>query len=107
MILNFADKAYKARGKKLTDEKIYEALNPIVGERTDEMVKSYFEEIEARGETRYKADMLWRGLHRKFTNAPKRIEAAIRQISDPRKLESLMDYFVESRTLDEFEAALK
>jgi hypothetical protein len=107
MILNFVDKAYKARGKKLTDEKIYEALNPIVGERTDEMVKSYFEEIEERGGARYKADTVWRGLHRKFAKAPKRIETAIRQISDLSKLDSLMDYVIDSRTLDEFEAALK
>jgi hypothetical protein len=118
-ILNFVDKAYNARGKKLTEEDIREALTPIEGERADKMVKSFFEEIEdrgimigeargeARGEAIGKADTLLRGVRKRFTNAPKRIESTIRQISDLGKLDSLIDYIFASRTLDEFEAALK
>ncbi|MDR1291542.1 MAG: hypothetical protein LBK06_10110 [Planctomycetaceae bacterium] len=79
------------------------------------MVKSYFEEIEERGEARGatmgkaigKADILWRGVRKRFTKAPKRVETAIRKISDLDKLDSLIDYIFDSRTLDEFEAALK
>jgi hypothetical protein len=105
--LNFVDKAYSVRGKKLTEEDIREALTPIEGERTDKMVKSFFEEIEERGGAISKADTLLRGVRKRFTNAPQYIESTIRQISDPSKLDSLIDYIFDGRTLEEFEAALK
>jgi hypothetical protein len=107
IILNFAHKIHIARGKEFTDEDVFEALEPIEGERTEKMVRDIFGELETKGKAIGLQDTVLRRVHKKFTNAPKRIETTIRQISDISKLDSLIDYIFESRTLDEFEAALK
>ncbi|MDR1053580.1 MAG: hypothetical protein LBL39_05340, partial [Planctomycetaceae bacterium] len=107
IILNFARKIHIARGKEFTDEDVFEALEPIEGERTEKMVRDIFGEIEARGETIGLQNTVLRRVRKKFTRTPKRIESTIRKISDLSKLDSLIDYIFESRTLEEFEAALK
>ncbi|MDR1053621.1 MAG: hypothetical protein LBL39_05550, partial [Planctomycetaceae bacterium] len=126
--LNFAVKAAAAHGVPLTPQKIRNVTTPLIGENT---VKSYFDELEekgeargiAKGEAKGKAEgkaegkvegraegsqnMVLKALQSKFTKAPKRIETTIRQISDLSALESLMDRVISSRTLNEFTASLK
>ncbi|MDR2757311.1 MAG: Rpn family recombination-promoting nuclease/putative transposase [Planctomycetaceae bacterium] len=110
-LLAFAAKVFVARKKRLDSEMVNEALKPIFKERTKTMVMTIFEEAEAIGEKRGKAEvgqrMVLAALRKKFTKIPKHIEAAIRQMSDPIALESLISDVFESKTLDEFEIALR
>jgi hypothetical protein len=114
-ILDFVAKVYAARGKRLETVEIYEAVTPLLRERTENTMKSFFEELEARGEARGevrgeargKQDMVLAALRKKFTVVPKHIETAIRQMSDPIALESLIGDVIVSQTLDEFATALR
>ena len=71
------------------------------------MALSFFEEIEARGEARGKAEMTLAFLRTKFHRIPKKIENAVRQMSDSIALDSLAAHIVDCKTLDEFAEALK
>jgi len=46
--------------------------------------------------------MVLKALRKKFKKVPKRIEDAIRGMSDPIALESLLEHAIDSNTLDEF-----
>ncbi|MDR0703435.1 MAG: Rpn family recombination-promoting nuclease/putative transposase [Planctomycetaceae bacterium] len=117
--LDFAAKVFAARGKQLEAETVNEALKPIFKERTKKMIKTIFEEAEAKGEARGEArgkaigetiggqKMVLAALRKKFTKIPKRIETAIHQMFDPIALESLLIDVFESQTLDEFEKTLR
>jgi uncharacterized Ntn-hydrolase superfamily protein len=110
-ILDFVAKVYAARGKRLETVEIYEAVTPLLRERTENTMKSFFEELraegEARGEARGKQDMVLAALRKKFANVPQYIETAIRRMSDPIALESLIGDVIVSQTLDEFATALR
>jgi predicted transposase YdaD len=105
---------------------VHKALTPIFNERTENMTTTIFDEIraqgraegEARGEARGEAkgeakgevkgsqNIVLAALRKKFKKIPKHIETAIRKMSDPIALESLIYDVLESKTLDEFENAL-
>jgi hypothetical protein len=51
--------------------------------------------------------MVLAALRKKFRKIPKHIESSIRNISDPIALESLISEVIESKTLTEFENALR
>ena len=78
------------------------------------MIKTIFEEREAIGEARGKAEgetqkgrsMLLTLLRKKFQKVPKKIENAIQSMTDPTALESLAAHVLDSQSLDEFEKAL-
>jgi hypothetical protein len=110
-ILRYMDKAIKNKKKELTPESIDEVIKPVYKERSTEMSLTFLEKLEARGRARGRAegkqDMVLAALRTKFKKIPKRIEATIRQMSDPIALESLISEVIESRTLDEFTEALK
>ncbi|MDR2440680.1 MAG: Rpn family recombination-promoting nuclease/putative transposase [Planctomycetaceae bacterium] len=134
-LLEFTAKVFAARKKRLDAEMVNESLKPIFKERTKTMVMTIFEEAEARGEARGVARGEERGkaigeergeergkaigeaeagrrmvllaLRKKFIKIPKRVEAVVRQMSDPIALESLMSDVLESKTLNEFETALQ
>jgi predicted transposase YdaD len=87
------------------------------------MSLTFLEKLEARGEARGRAEGKAEGraegrteggqkavlaaLRVKFKKIPQPIETAIRQMSDPIALESLITDVFESRTLDEFAKALR
>jgi hypothetical protein len=110
--LNFAVKASAVHGVPITPQKIRNVVTPLIGEN---VVKSYFDELEEKGEARGIAtgeakgsqNMVLKALQSKFEKAPKRIETTIRKIYDLSALESLMDRVISSRTLNEFTASLK
>ncbi|MDR2756028.1 MAG: Rpn family recombination-promoting nuclease/putative transposase [Planctomycetaceae bacterium] len=126
-ILEFVAKAFTAHHKRLEAKMVHQALKSIFNERTENMATTIFDEIraegeargeargraegEARGEARGRAragqDIVLTALRKKFTKIPKRIETSIRGMSDPIALESLITDVIESRTLDEFENALR
>jgi hypothetical protein len=79
------------------------------------MSTTIFDELRAEGrvegriegQTTAGQNMVLAVLHKKFRKIPKPIEAAIRNISDPIALESLIFEVIESKTLNEFENALR
>jgi predicted transposase/invertase (TIGR01784 family) len=60
----------------------------------------------AIGEARGKADIVLLLLQKKFPKVPKRIEEAVRSMTDPTALESLAAHVVDCQSLEEFEKAL-
>ncbi|MDR0705974.1 MAG: Rpn family recombination-promoting nuclease/putative transposase [Planctomycetaceae bacterium] len=106
-ILRYMDKAIKSKKKELTPESIDEVIKPVYKERSTEMSLTFLEKLEARGEARGKQDMVLAALRAKFKKFPKHIETAIRQMSDPIALESLIYDVFASQTLDEFAKALE
>ena len=92
---------------RFTPECIDQAIRPVYEERSDKMALSFFEEIEARSEARGKAEAVLGFLRKKFHRIPKKIENAVRQMSDPIALDSLVAHVVDCKTLDEFAEALK
>ena len=79
------------------------------------MIKTIFEEREAIGEARGRADerviakaeTVLTILRAKFKRISKGIETSIRQMTDPVALDSLAVHAAQSKTLDEFLEALK
>ena len=79
------------------------------------MIKTAFEEKfdegiavgEARGEVKWKAEMVLKALRTKFGKVPKGIEKAVLAMTDPIALESLLEQVFHSDTLNEFATALK
>ncbi|MDR2755702.1 MAG: Rpn family recombination-promoting nuclease/putative transposase [Planctomycetaceae bacterium] len=106
-ILRYMDKAVKSKKKELTPESIDEVIKPVYKERSTKMSLTFLEKLEAKGEAKGKQDMVLIALRTKFKKIPTYIETAIRQMSDPIALESLMSEIFESQTLDEFADALK
>ena len=78
------------------------------------MIKGLFEEregiAEARGKAEGKAEagrnMVLTALRKKFKKVPKGIETAVLAMSDPVALESLLEYAIDSDTLEEFATVL-
>jgi hypothetical protein len=118
-ILEFVAKAFAAHHKRLEAEAVHKALTPIFSERSENMTTTIFDELraegraegEARGRVEGKTEagrnMVLAALRKKFRKIPKHIETAIRNMSDPIALESLISDVIESQTLEEFENALR
>ncbi|MDR0610299.1 MAG: Rpn family recombination-promoting nuclease/putative transposase [Planctomycetaceae bacterium] len=109
-VLEFVAKAFIARHKRLEPEAIHKALTPIFNERAKNMITTIFDEIRAEGKaegTIACQNMVLAALRKKFKTIPVPIESAIRKMSDPIALESLISDVIESQTLDEFENALR
>ncbi|MDR0704123.1 MAG: Rpn family recombination-promoting nuclease/putative transposase [Planctomycetaceae bacterium] len=122
-ILEFVAKAFAAHHKRLEAEAVHKALTPIFSERAENMTTTIFDELRAEGraegETRGRIEgriegkteagqnMVLAALRKKFRKIPNRIETAIRNMSDPIALESLISDVIECQTLDEFENVLK
>ncbi|MDR0611009.1 MAG: Rpn family recombination-promoting nuclease/putative transposase [Planctomycetaceae bacterium] len=102
-ILEFVAKVFNAHHKRLDVEAVHKALTPIFNERTKTMSTTIFDEIR----TEAGQNMVLAALRKKFRDIPRHLEPAIRNISDPIALESLISDVIESKTLNEFENALR
>jgi hypothetical protein len=73
------------------------------------MSLTFLEKLEAKAEAKTGQDMVLIALRAKFKfkKVPKRIETAIRQISDPIALRSLIRNIIKCQTVDEFVKVLK
>jgi len=106
-ILRYMDDLLMAKHERFMPERIDQVIRPVYEERSDKMALSFFEEIEARGEAKGQAKAVLTFLRKKFHRIPKRIEHAVRQMTDPIALDSLVAHVVDCKTLDEFAEALK
>ncbi|MDR2117513.1 MAG: Rpn family recombination-promoting nuclease/putative transposase [Planctomycetaceae bacterium] len=102
----FISKVFAARGKRLDPQTLNDAIKPIFKERTDTVMLTIFEEVEARGEARGKTEfgrnMVLSVLRKRFGAIPDDIETSIRQMNDPIALESLVIEAAICGTLEEF-----
>ena len=121
-LLYFVAKALAAHNRRLEAMTVNEALKPIFQEKEKTMIRTIFEEKydegfavgiaegiaegEAKGEARGKAGIVVRLLRDKFQKVPKRIENAIRSMTDSTALESLASHVLHCQSLKEFEKAL-
>jgi hypothetical protein len=109
-LLNFVAKAFAVYDRPLDAETVSKVLKPVFKDKEQTMIKTIFEEREAigeaRGEARGKADIVLLLLQKKFHKVPKRVEEAVRSMTDPTALESLAAHVVDCQSLEEFEKAL-
>jgi hypothetical protein len=108
-ILELVAKAFIAHHKRLKLEAVHKALTPIFNEKAKNMITTIFDELRTEGkaeDTIACQNMVLAALRKKFREIPGHIEAAIRKMSDPIALESLISDVIESQTLNEFENAL-
>jgi len=106
-ILRYMDDLLTLQNERFTPERIDRVIRPVYKERSSKMALSFFEEIEARGKAEGKAEMTLAFLRTKFHRIPKKLEIAIRRMSDSIALDSLAAHIVDCKTLDEFAEALK
>jgi predicted transposase YdaD len=105
------------------DKSIDEIIEPVYKERSTKMSLTFLEKLEKRGRVKGRVEGRAKGriegraegeqnavlvvLRAKFRKVPRHIETAIRWMSDPIALESLINEAIVSQTLDEFAEALK
>jgi hypothetical protein len=113
------------------DQSIDEIIEPVYKERSTKMSLTFLEKLEKRGRVKGRVEGRAKGriegrvkgrtegraeggqnevlddLRAKFIKIPRQIETAIRRMSDPIALESLINEAIVSQTLDEFAEALK
>jgi hypothetical protein len=109
-LLGFVDKAFKARGRSLDTATIRAAMRTVFQGEEESMIKSFVDEkIDegvAKGEVKAGRNMVLKALRKKFKKVPKHIEQAVLSMSDSIALESLLEYAIDSDTLEEFATAL-
>ena len=113
-LLQFVAKAFAAHNKRLEATEVNEALKPVFKDKERTMIRTIFEEkydegfavgiVEGKAEG--KADIVLTFLRAKFHKIPKRIENAVRSMTDPTALESLATQILHCQSLKEFEKAL-
>ena len=107
----FIAKAFAANNRPIDEAVMGRAFRPILKGKEKQMIKSIFDEREAIGEARGKAElgrnMVITALRTKFKRVPKDVERGVRKMSDSIALESLLAQAIESDTLAEFSEALK
>ena len=101
-LMDFVDRAFAVHNRRLNEAEVKEALKPIFKGKEQTMIKSLFEEKIDEGIVKGEAKMVLKALQKKFTKVPKRIERAVLAKSDPVALESLLEYVMDSDTLDAF-----
>jgi hypothetical protein len=126
-IMRYTGKVLKSSNIEFTRDIANDFLRPIFGERSDEMIMSCFDEVEAKGIAIGKAEGIAIGeakgeakgevkgrqrsvldaLRVKFRGVSKRIEDEVLQISDPDVLRDLIVDVIRSQTLDDFVKVLK
>jgi DNA-binding protein Fis len=106
-LLDFVAKAFAAHNRRLDEAKVSEVLKLVFQGKEKTMIKTIFEEREAKGKAEAGRNMVLAALRRKFKKVPKGIETEILAMSDPIALESLLVHAIDSSTLDEFAAVLK
>ena len=105
--LDFVANAMASHNRRLDEAMVSKILKPIFHDKERTMIKTIFDEREAIGEARGKAETVLAILRAKFRRVPKETEKAIRQMTDPIALDSLAAHVLHSETLDEFATALK
>jgi hypothetical protein len=103
---------YALAVSKIGKELVIKAFSKILDEKeAEKMATSTMQELIAEGRVEGRAEsgqnMVLAALRKKFTKIPKHIEMAIRQMSDPIALESLIGDVISCQSLDEFAGALK
>jgi hypothetical protein len=118
-ILPFATKAFAAHNRRLDAETLNRALEPIFKDKERFMITTIFEEKflegkaegksegKAEGKAEGEANIVLLLLRKKFHKVPKKLENAIRSMTDSTALESLAAHVVDCQSLDEFSDALK
>jgi len=114
-LLQFVEKAFAAHNRRLDEVKVSEALKPIYHEWEKTMIKT-LSEIKydegkaiglAEGEARGRAAALLDVLQNRFKRVPKRLETAIRQMTDSVALQSWIEFALNCQSLKEFEESLR
>ena len=117
-VIDFATIALVARGRKVDEAMLCRALNPVFKGKERLMITTIFEERERKAvaeaeeknapkwKAEGKAEIVLKLLQDKFNKIPKRIENAVRSMTDPTALESLAVHVMHSKSLKEFEEAL-
>ena len=103
-LLDFAAKAFAAHNRRLDEEAVSKALQLVFGGKEKAMMKTIFEEREAIGEARGKAETVLTVLQARFKRVPKKVESAIRQLTDPIALDSWAVLAATCQSIDEFAA---
>ena len=118
-ILQYMDNLQAQKYKRMTRKQVGQIIQPVYKERSDDMTKTLFEEIEetgytrgvaigeARGEARGEAKAVLTVLRTRFGKVPKGIESEVRKMTDPTALESWLVYATTCKSLDEFAKAIK
>ncbi|GHT45294.1 hypothetical protein FACS189454_04530 [Planctomycetales bacterium] len=121
-ILNYVAKVMAVHNKRLDDEKIKEALKPVFHERTENMVKTIFEEKYLEGEAKGKAEGRVEGivqgeargaalsvqsvLNARFHTITSKVQKQLSAITDVSKLENLVGQAAVCPSLKDFEKLL-
>ena len=118
-LLQFVEKAFAAHNRRLEEAKVNEALKPVYREWERTMIKTlserkYDEGVargvavgKARGKAEGKAEALLGVLLFRFKRVPKRLETAIRQMTDSVALQSWIEFALSCPSLKEFEEELR
>ncbi|GHT44549.1 hypothetical protein FACS189454_02290 [Planctomycetales bacterium] len=117
-ILNYVAKVMAVHNNRLDDEKIKEALKPVFHERTENMVKTIFEEKFQEIETERKSKWVAEGkaegqalsilsfLQARFEMIPVKLQKRLVAITDLARLESLTRQAATCPSLKDFEKLL-
>jgi hypothetical protein len=121
-LLNYVAKVMAVHNKRLGDEKIKKALNPVFHERTENMVKTIFEEKYdagvaeaekirkpiwiAEGEARGAALSVQSVLNARFHTVTSKIQKQLSALTDVSRLENLVGQAAVCPSLKDFEKLL-
>jgi len=100
--------------QRLNVAMVNQALKPIFKDKEGTMIRTIFEEKYdegfaigvAEGKAEGRADIVLMLFRKKFHTVSKRIENAVRSMTDPTALESLAAHLVDCQSPVEFEKAL-
>jgi N-acetyl-gamma-glutamylphosphate reductase len=105
-IIVFVAKVMAVHNKRLDDKKIKKALNPIFHERTENMVKTIFEEKYDAGKTEGQVLSVQRVLNARFHTVTSKVQKQLSAITDVSRLENLVGQAAVCPTLKDFEKLL-
>ncbi len=105
-ILRYMDDVLTQQKKHLTREKVDQMIQPIYHERSEDMAKTFFGQIEAQGKAEGTKEVILSLLDARFHRMPEHIEAEIRAMRDLTALKSLAVHAATCQSLEEFEKYL-
>ncbi|GHT26505.1 hypothetical protein FACS18942_04070 [Planctomycetales bacterium] len=105
-IIIFVAKVMAVHNKRLDDKKIKKALNPVFHERTENMVKTIFEEKYLEGRAEGQALSILSFLQARFEMIPVKLQKRLVAITDLARLESLTRQAAVCPSLKDFEKLL-
>jgi hypothetical protein len=109
-VLYLVDKALKAHNRRLDAAMVSKVLKPVFRDKESTMIRSIFDEKEAKGRAEGKAEegakSVLTVLQTRFKKVPKGIEKAVCKITDPVALQSWVAFAASCQSLEEFAEAI-